>query len=475
MSATSTAPGQPLSCDLLVTHIDWLITVDPQRRIIRDAALAVKDGLFVAVGKTADLMGQWQASQTIAGHGRVVIPGMIDNHLHASFQLSRGLADEANAQQFLFEHMYPYEAANTREDVAVSSAFAALELMRHGVTCFTDPGNYHPDATIASVLSTGMRLVAACSCFDKTKSVMGLLPASMIESTGACLEKTEALFERYLGQHHGRLTMSASFRGMNNASDELITGLKDLANKHRVKLQTHACFSYQTHDASVSATGKAEIERLESLGVLDENMILVHSGWLEPQELALLVKRKPTLVCSPSSSLHNGYGYMAAGKHPELMAMGVNVSLGSDHASSGVVDMVQEMRMAACMYKEVRMNPRVMPPEHAIEMATLNGAKGVGLQDRIGSIEVGKEADFVVFDATQPEWQPLYNPVSNLVYSATGSSVKDVFIAGEQVLKDGKLTRIDHDALMQQVGEAGQRIAARLDMKKLLKGLWPIQ
>ena len=475
MSATSTAPGQPLSCDLLVTHIDWLITVDPQRRIIRDAALAVKDGRFVAVGKTADLMGQWQASQTIAGHGRVVIPGMIDNHLHASFQLSRGLADEANAQQFLFEHMYPYEAANTREDVAVSSAFAALELMRHGVTCFTDPGNYHPDATIASVLSTGMRLVAACSCFDKTKSVMGLLPASMIESTGACLEKTEALFERYLGQHHGRLTMSASFRGMNNASDELITGLKDLANKHRVKLQTHACFSYQTHDASVSATGKAEIERLESLGVLDENMILVHSGWLEPQELALLVKRKPTLVCSPSSSLHNGYGYMAAGKHPELMAMGVNVSLGSDHASSGVVDMVQEMRMAACMYKEVRMNPRVMPPEHAIEMATLNGAKGVGLQDRIGSIEVGKEADFVVFDATQPEWQPLYNPVSNLVYSATGSSVRDVFIAGEQVLKDGKLTRIDHDALMQQVGEAGQRIAARLDMKKLLKGLWPVQ
>ena len=475
MSATSTAPGQPLSCDLLVTHIDWLITVDPQRRIIRDAALAVKDGLFVAVGKTADLMGQWQASQTIAGHGRVVIPGMIDNHLHASFQLSRGLADEANAQQFLFEHMYPYEAANTREDVAVSSAFAALELMRHGVTCFTDPGNYHPDATIASVLSTGMRLVAACSCFDKTKSVMGLLPASMIESTGACLEKTEALFERYLGQHHGRLTMSASFRGMNNASDELITGLKDLANKHRVKLQTHACFSYQTHDASVSATGKAEIERLESLGVLDENMILVHSGWLEPQELALLVKRKPTLVCSPSSSVHNGYGYMAAGKHPELMAMGVNVSLGSDHASSGVVDMVQEMRMAACLYKEVRMNPRVMPPEHAIEMATLNGAKGVGLQDRIGSIEVGKEADFVVFDATQPEWQPLYNPVSNLVYSATGSSVKDVFIAGEQVLKDGKLTRIDHDALMQQVGEAGQRIAARLDMKKLLKGLWPVQ
>ena len=464
----------PQDCDLLVTDIDWLISVDPERRVIRDAALAVQGGRFVAVGKSDRLRAEWQPRTSVSARGCVVTPGLIDNHLHASFQLSRGLADEANAQQFLFEHMYPYEAVNTREDVEVSSAFAALELLRHGVTCFTDPGNYHPDATIASVMSTGMRLVAACSCFDKTRSVMGLLPASMIESTEACLEKTEALFERYLGRHHGRLTLSASFRGMNNASDELITGLKDLANRHRVKLQTHACFSYQTHDASLAASGKAEIERLEALGVLDENMILVHSGWLEPQELALLVKRRPTLVCSPSSSLHNGYGYMSVGKHPELMAMGVNVSLGSDHASSGVVDMTQEMRMAACLYKEVRMNPRVMPPELAVEMATINGARGVGLENRIGSIEVGKEADFVLFDAMQPEWQPLYNPVSNLVYSATGSSVRDVFIAGEQVLKEGRLTRVDHDALMRQVGEASRRIASRLDMKKLLKGLWPV-
>ncbi len=471
----SSNPGQhATSCDLLVTHIDWLITVDEGRRVIRDAAIAIKDGIFMAVGKTTELESTWQAPRVVSARGAVVTPGLIDNHLHASFQLSRGLADEANAQQFLYDHMYPYEAANTQEDVEVSSAFAALELLRHGVTCFTDPGNYHPHATIEAVMATGMRLVAACSCFDKTKSVMGILPSSMIESTQVCLDKTEALFERYLGQHHGRLTLSASFRGMNNASDELITGLKDLANHHHVKLQTHACFSYQTHDASVLGTGKAEIERLESLGVLDENMILVHSGWLEPQEVALLVKRKPTLVCSPSSSLHNGYGYMSAGKHPELMALGVNVSLGSDHASSGVVDMIQEMRMAACLYKEVRMNPRVMPPEHAIEMATLNGAKGVGLQNRIGSIEVGKEADFVVFDATQAEWLPLYNPVSNLVYSATGSSVKDVYIAGEQVLKDGELTRVNHQELLKRVQESSVRIASRLDMKKLVKLLWPV-
>jgi len=202
---------------------------------------------------------------------------------------------------------------------------------------------------------------------------------------------------------------------------------------------------------------------------------VVHSGWLEPHEVALLVKRKPTLVCAPSSSIHNGYGNIVVGKLPELMALGVNVSLGSDHACSGSVDMVQEMRYCACGYKEARMNPRVMPPEHAVEMATINGAKGAGLADRIGSIEVGKEADFVLFDATVSEWQPLYNPVSNLVYSATGNTVKHVFIAGDQVVRDGRLTQVDQDQIMQEVSKTAERIAGRLNMKKIVKLQWPVE
>ena len=196
--------------------------------------------------------------------------------------------------------------------------------------------------------------------------------------------------------------------------------MKKLADKYDTLLQTHACFSYSTHDGCVSRCGIAEIERLEQLGVLDERFLVVHSGWLEPQEVEIIARRKPSLVCAPSSSLHNGYGNFVVGKLPELMAFGVNVALGSDHASSGIVDMAQEMRLAACGYKEVRMNPRVMPPEHAIEMATINGAKAALWDKEIGSIEVGKAADIVLFDTLRPEWQPLINPVSNLVYSATG-------------------------------------------------------
>ncbi len=460
--------------DLVVRHIDWLVTVDAKRRIVRDAALAIKDGVFAAVGKSAEIEREWPAAAYVDGRDTVVTPGLIDNHLHSSFQLARGLADEANAQSFLFEHMYPYEVAIGAAEVEIAATLAAVEQLRHGVTCFIEPGNYDPDATVRAVMAAGMRMVLAVSCFDRNQSVTGIMPARMIETREQCIEKTERLFADYPGKHAGRLTVSASFRGMNNTSDELIVALKAIAERHDAVLQTHACYSYFTRDSSIAQFGKPEVERLESLGVLDSRMLLLHSGWFEPHEIAILARRKPTLVCCPSSSLHNGYGNLAVGMHPELAALGINVSLGADHASSGTVDLVQEMRNCACGYKEMRMNPRLMPPEQAVEMATINGARGAGLQDTIGSIEVGKAADFVLFDARTPEWQPLYNPVSNLVYSATGNSVRDVFVAGQQVVREGRMVRVDEAALYREVRSAAARIAQRLDMKKMLKLRWPV-
>ena len=200
----------------------------------------------------------------------------------------------------------------------------------------------------------------------------------------------------------------------------------------------------------------------------------MHSGWLEPEEVAVLARRKPSLVCAPSSSLHNGYGNFLVGKLPELMALGANVALGSDHASSGIVDMAQEMRLAACCYKETRINPRVMPPEAAIEMATINGARAVQLADRIGSIEVGKEADIVLFDSHRPEWQPLLNPVANLVYSATGDSVRDVFVAGEHVVRGGRIVRFDEDDLYREIPSAVARFGGRLKLDKMIQLRWPV-
>jgi 5-methylthioadenosine/S-adenosylhomocysteine deaminase len=462
------------SADLVVSHIDWLITVDPGRRIIRDAAVAVRGGKIIAVGKSAEITSAYSASRVVDAHGTVATPGFVDCHLHSSFQLSRGLADEANAQSFLFDRMYPYEAALEGEDVRVSATLAAAELLKHGVTCFIDPGNYHPEASVQGIMATGIRAIVSRSSFDLTKSVLGILPERMIETTQVALERAEAVLEKYARSGNPRLGASASFRGLNNASDELILGLDKLARRYDTFVQTHACFSYSTHDSSVSRSKMAEIERLESLGVINERMLIVHSGWLEPEEVAILARRKPSLVCAPSSSLHNGYGNFLVGKLPELLALGVNVTVGSDHASSGIVDMPQEMRLACCCYKETRLNPRVMPPETGLEMATLNGAKAALLQDRIGSIEVGKEADIVLFDTRRPEWQPLINPLANLVYSATGDSVRDVFVAGEQVVAGGKLTKIDETKLYAEIPVAVARFGKRLKLDQMIQLRWPV-
>ncbi len=461
--------------DLVIAGIDWLITVDRGRRIIRDAAIAVHAGKIVAIGKSDEIAGNFSAARHIDGRHTVGTPGFIDCHLHASFQLSRGLADEANAQSFLFERMYPYEAALDGEDVRVAATLAGAELLKHGVTCFIDPGNYHPEASVEGVMSTGIRCIVSRSSFDLTKSVLGILPERMIESTALALERAEAVLERYAHKSgNPRLSASASFRGLNNASDELILGLDRLARKYGTLLQTHACFSYSTHDSSVARTGMAEIERLEKLGVIDERMLIVHSGWLEPEEVAILAQRKPSLVCAPSSSLHNGYGNFLFGKLPELLALGVNVTVGSDHASSGIVDMPQEMRLACCCYKETRINPRVMPPETGLEMATVNGARAALMSERIGSIEVGKEADIVLFDTRRPEWQPLINPVANLVYSATGDSVRDVFVAGEQVVAGGHLTKVDEAKLYEEIPLAVSRFGKHLKFDQMVQLRWPV-
>jgi 5-methylthioadenosine/S-adenosylhomocysteine deaminase len=460
--------------DLVIAGIDWLITVDDGRRIIRDASIAVDRGKIVGIGKAREIDQAFAGRRVVDGRHTVATPGFIDCHLHASFQLSRGLADEANAQSFLFDRMYPYEAALDGDDVRISATLAAAELLKHGVTCFIDPGNYHPETSVEGVMSTGIRCIVSRSSFDLTKSVLGILPERMIETTAVALERAEAVLERYARSDNPRLGASASFRGLNNASDELIVGLDRLAKKYGTLLQTHACFSYSTHDSSVARTGLAEIERLEKLGVIDERMLIVHSGWLEPEEVAILARRKPSLVCAPSSSLHNGYGNFLVGKLPELMALGVNVAIGSDHASSGIVDMPQEMRLACCCYKETRINPRVMPPETGLEMATVNGAKAALIGDRIGNIAIGKDADIVLFDTRRPEWQPLINPVANLVYSATGDSVRDVFVAGEQVVDGGRLTKIDESRLYNEIPVAVARFGKHLKFDQMVQLRWPV-
>lgn len=462
------------SVDLIIEHIDWLITVDADRRIIKDAAIAVKGDTIEAVGKTDEIVQNYKASRKMSGKGKVVTPGFIDSHIHADFQLSRGLADEVASQRFLFERMYPYEAKLNEEDSYWSGQLCVAELIRHGVTTFIDPGNYHPEVTARVIGEAGNRGIVAKSAFDIMKSAFGTLPEEFNETTDEAVERSRRVLEELSGAYDGRVRPWLSFRGVNNCTDELIVRLKELADEFGVGLQAHACFAKETMEGSLSKYGFPEIERLHRLGVLDRNLLLIHMGWVMPHELQWVKEYDLKVVSAPSSSMHNGYGNLLHGKIPEMLEMGLSVGIGSDHASSGIVDIVLEMMLVATGYKETRTNAVVMPPERALEMATINGARCALWEDEIGSIEVGKKADLTMFETDHVEWQPLYNPLSNLIYSATGNSVDTVIVGGKVLLEKGEHRTIDLECVFFEVKKRQEDILNQTGLRDKIQPKWPI-
>ena len=210
------------------------------------------------------------------------------------------------------------------------------------------------------------------------------------------------------------------------------------------------------------------------LRALGPNVLLVHSGWVSPHEVEFVRAHNCKIVAAPSSSLHNAYGDLLMGKIPEFLEMGLAVGLGSDHASSGIVDLVQEMFLVAGAYKEVRLNTSVMPPERVVEMATINGARCALWENEIGSLEAGKKADVTLFNTRMPQWQPLYNPVSNLVYSATGASVDTVICDGKILMEGRQLQTMDEEEIFRQVARLIPGILQKTKLEEKIKPKWPI-
>jgi cytosine/adenosine deaminase-related metal-dependent hydrolase len=301
-----------------------------------------------------------------------------------------------------------------------------------------------------------------------------VLPPSFIETTEQALERAEAAVAALHGAHGGRVHAWLQFRGLNNSTDRLITGLKAVADRYGVGVQTHACFARDTVESSKARHGVTEIARLARLGVLGPNVLLVHVGWATDEELALLAAHDVKCVAAPSSSLHNAYGNLRQGHVPELLAAGVAVGLGSDHASSGIVDLCQEMFLVAGGYKEVRADPGVLRPERALEMATVHGARCALRAGDIGALEVGRRADVVLFDTERPEWQPLHNPVSNLVYSATGRSVDTVIVDGRVLVESGRALTLDEPAIIREARRRAPGILERTKLGPVVAPRWPV-
>ena len=452
----------------LAVYAGCLISMDSQRRIVRDAVMAVKDGRIVALGKEAAL--EINSRKTIDARRKLVLPGLIDSHNHPIHFLSKGICDDMPVQRRWRERTWPFEAALTREEVKLSSIGTFMEMIRHGTTCFSDPGSFHPDAVAEAASETGIRGVVSHLAWD----VRDQTAPQYNDTTASALEKGNAVIERWHGAAAGRLKGAFSLVRSAHVTDDLVREVTRHAKQLGVMIHGHLCTTREEVEGSRRKLGMTPLERYRRLGVLGPNLVLVHMGWAPVEEIALLKEHDVSVCHCPSASMLGGFGCIAHGHFPEMVNAGVRVILGSDAcAISRFVDMVRIMYLAACGHKDARTDPTVIGAHTALEMATVNAAQALGWSDAIGSLEEGKRADFVIMDTDSLAWRPnpFDNPVANLVYSASGSSVSTVVIDGGVVLDEGRFTAIDEEAVLAEADRTSRRILQRLNIR--LAPAWP--
>jgi 5-methylthioadenosine/S-adenosylhomocysteine deaminase len=461
---------------MLVKNIKWLVSLDSQRQILLNGAIAIDGETIVAIGKSNELEAQFNADKIVDGQGKLALPGFVEAHIHNMQQLGRGLADEVENPRWSAQRIYPYESVMMAEDAYISSLLCQIEMIKGGTTCFIDPGNYYPDETAKAALEIGMRGLITRSTFDISQGGFRTLPENLFrESMSEALAHAEDFVRRYPTTGDGLIQGTFSLRSLLNCSNELCCSINELACKYDTIIQSHAAFNYQEITSSLLQHGKRDLMRLNDLGILNERWVLVHMGWLSPFELTLVREYNIKVVLCPGASVHLAYGGFLQGLFPEMLELGITVALGSDAAAaSNYVDMVRNMYMASGLFKEMRQNASIMPPEVVLEMATLYGARAARLVDQIGSIEIGKRADITLFDLSRPEWVPLFNPVANLVYSATGASADTVIINGKVIMEGRHLSTIDEAAVLQEAEERAQAISTRAKLASFAQPKWPV-
>ena len=460
---------------LVIRNAGWIVTVDRERRIITDGAVAIVDDRVVFVGKSTAVPACFASAPVIDATGMLLLPGFVDTHVHNTQQLGRGLADECDIPKQLLERLYGYESEMTSEDAYWAAKMCHLELIRAGTTCFLDPSSYYPEETAKAAGETGMRGIVSRTAFDVYNTTIGKLPSKTMfrETMVEALDRAEQTVIAHNNTHDGRIRAWFALRILAGCSDELCRGIRRLADKHAVPIVMHASESRDEVVGSRLSSGVSDVERLERLGVLSPDMVMIHMGWASPREIHLAHKHGFKISYTPSTGLRLGMGDSDYGRFPEMAALGITISLSCNSAmSSNYLDMVRLMNLGSGAMRSKRLSAFVFPPEEMIEMATLNGAIAVGMQDDLGSIEVGKKADLALFDTRRPDWRPVLNPLSNLVHSSRGGA-HTVIVNGKVLMTAGRVISIDELETLAQCQRRGIAIAHRSGLDRMTQSPWP--
>lgn len=447
----------------------FLVTMDRSRRMIQDGSIVIEGQRIAQVGKTAELRGV-AADRVIDAREMVVTPGFINNHMHISYAHAvRGIfPDDLNPGIYL-ANVFKLQGAMTEEDEYYTSLLGITELLKYGTTCFLDPGSTKfLDACLQAYEQSGCRIVVGAQVVDQPNPIN--IPVTSTDASIAIMEEAIKTYDHRLDDRVRAWAMPFS---ADYATKELLLAAKELADRYQVGLTLHQSNDPPSVKASLERFGKRPIEYLEDIGVLGPNVLLAHVIGLDDREIDAMARTQTKAVMAPTAALKMGRGTTSKGKLPEMLQKGVCVSLGTDAGNnSNLIETQRSMYLVTVLYKDARQTTQVIPPETALEMATINGARALGLDHEIGSIEVGKKADLVLFDTQRPEWRSLFNPINNLVYNADGRSVHTVLVDGRVVVQDHQPVYTDERELIQKVQGIGERLLARTGVS--FPSRWPV-
>ena len=421
-----------------LVHARWIIPVDPADRVLEGHALAIAHGRIVAILPSSEARSRFAAVEEVSLPRHVLIPGLVNTHTHAAMTLLRGLADDLPLMQWLQEHIWPAEHRWVSPDfVRDGSELAIAEMLRGGTTCFGDM-YFFPEVTAQAVRQAGMRAVLGMIMFD--------FPSPWGSGPEEYLAKGLALRD----QHKNDPLLSFVFapHAPYTVSDTWLTKLRALADELDLPVHTHVHETAGEVKDSLEKHGKRPLARLKQLGLVSPALLAAHMTQLDDAEIAEAAANGISVVHCPSSNLKLASGLCPVAK---LLDAGVNVAIGTDGAASNnTLDMLAEMKTAALLAKGVAGDPTAVPASTALRMATLNGAKALGIDKDLGSLTENKWADLTAIDLDAPETQPVHDVISTLVYAASREQVTDVWVAGRRLLQERRLTRMDQAGLIQR-------------------------
>lgn len=427
--------------DLIIAGGD-VVTMNQDRQVLLGGAVAVRDGLIAAVGSTTGLRAAHPDAVVIDASDCVVTPGMINAHQHLTGDpLVRSCIPDLLAPGVsIFEWSVPIHAHHSGDDDEVSAMLSALECAQNGVTTVVEAGTVaHPDRVATAIRSVGIRGTVGTWGWD-------IEDGPFVGSVSEVLDRQRDVVVAHPvgGLVEGWVTLV----GHDLASDELLAGAADLARELGTGLTMHLSPTSSDPERYLARTGRRPVTHLQHLGVLGPNLLLAHGVWLDDDEIDLVLETRTAIAYCPWAYLRLGQGVTRAGRHAEIVERGGRVALGCDAANAGdTADILRAAALAAGIARDGRIDPQRFGAHQAFELATIAGAEAIGMADRIGSLEVGKQADIVVHEATDWGWSPRGDVGLQLVWGTDGRSVRDVFVEGRPVIRDGRCVTVDAPAL----------------------------